>query len=136
MKSLLVFGLFVSSFALASGWDCNSQGAEWGVELYNHTNPKLGTPNPAKFTLFQNGEAIVHRFGQGLEVFSTSKGTTYSVRKTKELDSCDIHFHIGFREAVDSIPAGTIRIGTLSLVCKGEETESVKLRCKRYLKNP
>lgn len=138
MRITLLALVSFSQFLFASGWLCTGEEDRWDVSLYNHVDPKLGTTNPAQFSVSEDGEKLVVRFSPQIDFLSTSKGTTYRTTDSENIYGCVVNFHIGFREGVNSVPAGTKRAGKLFFTqCTDSEEESThKLTCTRYLKNP
>lgn len=155
MKKLIVLAMTVlaSTAAHADGFKCLTAEGDLAIQVYNHTNPEMGTRNAAIMVvsdpMVQEGRQTVAKFTADNSTLD-QHGATYTARvdlrfkesrkkgeyltgtrlgyvKTLELD-------VDFSYA-SAVKKGTLLPAVLTVVKRDGEIIERNMVCSRYLKN-
>lgn len=130
MKSLLVITLFASSFALASGWNCNEENDGYPrAKVVNHTtNPRV----PAVFIVSDESGTLVSAKNEDISKRNLSNGVRYSAYGE---DNTQAVLFVKYLEGSSApLKNGETVEGKLVVTVEGEKA-TYNMICARYLKN-
>jgi len=152
--ALIFTAISSASAVMADGFKCRSRAHKLDIQIYNSTNPAVGTRTPAIAIISDSDVAYGNRtiarytpvrqpiWGETSEnyvgtvgdpSFSGGSGENIAGTKLGKLDSIGVSVDFSYGTPV---PHGTYLRGKMTLVKNNGELITGRLHCTRYLKNP